>query len=64
MVNPGNLEIIAFAAESRLFLKMNRYNSGLPLVIHFKIPGLFPDFSLTFYSFPYSLLKNHFYSLL
>ena len=29
--------------------------SGLPLIIHFKIPWLFPDFSLTFYSFPYPL---------
>ena len=27
--------------------------SGLPLIIHLKIPWLFPDFSLTFYSFPY-----------
>ena len=30
-------------------------NTGLPLIIHLKIPGLFPDFSLTFYSFPYPL---------
>ena len=30
-------------------------NPGLPLIIHFKIPWLFPDFSLTFYSFPYPL---------
>ena len=28
---------------------------GLPLIIHLKIPWLFPDFSLTFYSFPYPL---------
>ena len=29
--------------------------SGLPLIIHLKIPRLFPDFSLIFYSFPYPL---------
>ena len=32
-------------------------HTGLPLIIHLKIPSLFPDFSLTFYSFPYPL-KN------
>ena len=29
--------------------------TGLPLIILLKIPWLFPDFSLTFYSFPYPL---------
>ena len=29
--------------------------SELPLIIHFKVPGLCPDFSLTFYIFPYPL---------
>ena len=29
--------------------------SGLPLIIYFPIPWLFPNFSLTFYSFPYPL---------
>ena len=28
---------------------------GLPLIIHFKIPCLFPDFSLPIYGFPYPL---------
>ena len=32
--------------------------TGLPLIIKLKIPYLFPDFSLTFYSFPYPLIDQ------
>ena len=31
------------------------YYSDLPLIIHFKFPRLFPDFLVTFYSFPYPM---------
>ena len=38
--------------------------TGLPFIIHLKIPQLFPDFSLTFYSFPYPLKIILFFSLM
>ena len=39
-------------------------HTGLPLIIHLKIPWLFPAFFLTFYSFPYPLTdKKSFFSL-
>ena len=43
--------------KAEIFAK-NLTKAGLPLIIHLKIPWLFPDFSLTFYSFPYRLTNK------
>ena len=35
--------------------------AGLPLIIHLKVPRLFPDLSQTFYSFPYPVSDQKFF---
>ena len=67
LAKAGATKMSKFVWSGMIFFFVQKTGYRLPLIIHFKIPCLFPDFSLTFYSFPYPLIDpktNHFYSLL